>query len=296
VSFVDRPWTGKLLRVDAAHLLRVSSRGMSHVALPRMLNSIVPREVLTDVSRAYGNVFDSIAPDHCFGYRCLDRVDTILHLDEILVVQRAMARSNGYSQTLGLVNADHEDFLRELRETRINERTPVPELLTVTNAGFNEYEYVRAEPGSSKLHPVRRHFYLGANARDVERLEEPRLQARMRAVLTAHGWSRAMRARYLVALGASAAGYYGRHPGALLSRLRDRPGPHSSFGDAEAALAFALAHPGWPSAHAVHLWPLMSRPRTARELPVPYVRAARGAPASGPRTGPPSRGRTTAAR
>jgi hypothetical protein len=266
VTLLERPWTGKLMRVDAQQLLRVAARGMSHVAVPRMLNSIVPRAVLEEIQAAYGNVFASIAPDHCFGYRCLDRVDSILHLDRVLVVQRAMWRSNGYSQTRGVASADHTDFLRELRGSSINQHAPVPELLTVTNAGYNEYEYVRGEPASSKLAPPPRHFYLGANARDVERLEDPQLRMRMREVLSAHGWSRWMRLRYLLGLSASAAGYYGRRPRALLRRLRAQPLPRAEFGDSAQALAYALAHPGAPSADAPHLWPLMSRPSAAREV------------------------------
>jgi hypothetical protein len=266
VTLVERPWTGKLLRVDSDHLLRVAARGISHVAVPRMLNSIVPRAVLQEIDQAYGNVFASIAPDHCFGYRCLDRVDSILHWDRVLVVQRALWRSNGYSQTRGVASADHADFLRELGASGINEHAPVPELLTVTNAGYNEYEYVRGEPASSKLAELRRHYYLGANARDVARLEDPELRARMRSVLSEHGWSRWTRVRYLLGLSVSAAGYYGRHPGALLRRLRGKPVAPAEFGDSAQALAYALEHPGTASAEAPHLWPLMSRANTAREL------------------------------
>ena len=266
VAVLDHPWTGKLLRVDAEHMLRLAARGMSHVATPRMLNSVVPRSVLDEVDRAYGNVFASIAPDHCFGYRCLDRVDSILYWDRVLVVQRGMWRSNGYSQTRGLASVDHTNFLEELGDAGINRHAPVPELLTVTNAGFNEYEYVRGEPASSKLPPVPKHFYLGSNARDVALLEDPELQARMRRVLDEHGWSTPMRIRYLVGLSASAAGYYGPRPRALFRRLRGNGGSPAEFRDPEAALSHALARPGEASPDAPHLWPLMSRPGAAREI------------------------------
>ena len=79
-----------------------------------MLNSIVPRPVLEDIAATYGNVFASIAPDHCFGYRCLDRVDSILHWTACSSSSARCARSNGYSQIRGVVNADHADFMREL--------------------------------------------------------------------------------------------------------------------------------------------------------------------------------------
>ena len=268
VTLSEYPWTGRLMRVDTDQMLRIAARGIAHVAVPRMLNSIVPRAVLRDIDQAYGNVFASIAPDHCFGYRCLDRVDSILHWDRVLVVQRALLRSNGYSQIRGIITADHADFLRELRESRINEQTPVPELLTITNAAFNEYEFVRREPASSKLAPLWRHYYLGANARDVSRLEDPQMRSRMDNVLSEHGWSRWMRLRYLVGLSASAASYYGRRPGALFRRLRTKTPTPAEFGDSEQALAFALEHQGVAAAESDHLWPLMSRPGAACELPV----------------------------
>src|SRR5215212_8115654 len=107
VTVFERPWTGKLLRVDAGEMLRALARGIL-IAAPTMLNTIVPRAVLEEIHRAYGSVFASIAPDHCFNYRCLDRVDSILHWDRVVIVQRALWRSNGFSQIRGVSNADHE--------------------------------------------------------------------------------------------------------------------------------------------------------------------------------------------
>lgn len=266
VSLLERGWTDKLVRVDSDHLLRITARGMGHVAVPRMLNSVVPRTVLEEVDRAYGNVFASIAPDHCFAYRCLDRLDSILYWDRVLSVQRGLSRSNGYSQIRGVASTDHADFLRELGDATINEHAPVPELLTVTNAAYNEYEYVRREPASSKLAPLSRHYYLGANARDVAQLEDPQLRARMRVVLSDNGWSSWTRTRYLLGLSAAAAAYYGRHPLALLARLRGQPVSRADFGDAAEALAYAVENPGVASAGAQNLWPLLSRWGAAREL------------------------------
>jgi hypothetical protein len=259
VTIAERPWTGSLLRVDASRLLRVLGRGI-HMVAPTMLNTLVPRVVLEDIQGAYGSVFASIAPDHCFSYRCLDRVDSILHWDRVVVIQHALGRSNGFSQIRGVTNADHVDFLRELGETRINEHAPVPELLTVSNAIYNEYEYVREEGRSSKLPPLRRHWYLGANARDVTRLEDAELRARMRRVLSDHGWSALTRLRYVLGLYLSAAGYYARHPRALVRRLLRKPPPPGQFGDSAQALAYTLEHPSRPSMDPDHLWPIMSRP------------------------------------
>lgn len=265
VTISERPWTGKLLRIDSDQLLRVLARGI-FLGAPTMLNTIAPRTVMEDIADTYGSVFASIAPDHCFGYRCLDRVDSILHWDSVVIVQHALSRSNGYSQIRGISNPAHADFLRELGDARINQHAPVPELLTVTNAIYNEYEFVRAESPSSKLAPLRRHYYLGANARDVARLEDPQLRARMAEVLAQHGWSNRARLRYALGLSVSAAGYYWRRPRALLRRLLRRPVEPPQFSDSAQALTYTLQHPSHASTEPDHLWPLMSRPGAAREL------------------------------
>jgi hypothetical protein len=265
VTVFERPWTGKVLRFKSDQALRVLARGV-FIATPTMLNSVVPRAVMEGIASTYGNVFASIAPDHCFGYRCLDTVDSFVHWDHVVTVQRALGRSNGFAQIRGINNPAHEDFLRELGESGINRHAPVPELLTVTNAIYNEYEFVRGERPSSKLAPLQRHYYLGANARDVARLEEPELRARMEHVLSEQGWSAWTRARYGLGLTASAAGYYGRHPLALLRRLTARTESAPEFADPAQALAYTLEHEKAARSEPDHLWPLMSRPGTAREL------------------------------
>ena len=267
VTISKRPWTGKLLQIETGQLLRVLARGI-FLGAPTMLNTVAPRGVMDDIAAAYGSVFASIAPDHCFGYRCLERVDSILHWDSVVVVQHALSQSNGYSQIRGVSNPAHEDFLRELGEARINEHAPVPELLTVTNAIYNEYEFVRRASPSSKLAPLRRHHYLGANARDVAGLEDPQLRERMATLLSQHGWSTSTRLRYALGLAVSAAGYYWRRPRALVRRLlRRHMTPSPQFDDPTQALAYALAHPSEArTEHPDHLWPLMSRPGATREL------------------------------
>jgi hypothetical protein len=265
VTVFERPWTGKVLRFKSDQALRALARGI-FIGTPTMLNTVVPRAVIEDIAATYGNVFASIAPDHCFGYRCLDRLDSFVHWDQVVIVQRALARSNGFAQIRGIRNPDHDDFLRELGERGINQHAPVPELLTVSNAIYNEYEFVRGDRSSSKLEPLRRHYYLGANARDVARLEEPELRARMDRILSEQGWSARMHARYGLGLAASAAGYYGRHPRALLRRLLGRGGAAPEFADPAEALAYTLEHQTAARSEPDHLWPLMSRPGSAREL------------------------------
>ena len=190
-------------------------------------------------------MFASIAPDHCFSYRCLDRVDSILHCDRPLIIQRGLWRSNGFSQIRGVRNADHADFLRELGDGGINEHAPVPALLTVTNAIYNEYEFVRQDARLHEAHAAARGTSTSARTRATSLDSRTRsCSARMQ-----HG---ARRAR-LVALDPAAL-----HPRAVGVRRRlllapararcssdsaARQAPPAEFGDSAQALDYTLAHP-----------------------------------------------------
>ena len=99
VTISERPWTGKLLRIDSDQLLRVLARGIL-VGAPTMLNTVAPRAVMENIGDTYGSVFASIAPDHCFSYRCLDRVDSILHWDSVRSsCSDALSHSNGLARS-----------------------------------------------------------------------------------------------------------------------------------------------------------------------------------------------------
>ena len=67
------PWTGKVLEIDSAHLLYLSSRGVIRAPLPRMMNCIVPRGHFAQLEQRFGAVFGSISPDFCFCYRAWRR-------------------------------------------------------------------------------------------------------------------------------------------------------------------------------------------------------------------------------
>ena len=88
----------------------------------------------------------------------------------------------------------------------------------------------------------------------------------MSRVLSDNGWSKRMRLQYMLGLSLSAAGYYWRHPRALLRRLLRRRAAPPQFSDAADALAYTLEHPSPARRDPDHLWPAMSRPGSVREL------------------------------
>ena len=96
MTLFEHPWTGKLMRVDADQMLRIAARGIvTRCGADGCSTASCRRAVLADIDQAYGNVFASIAPDHCFGYRCLDRVDSILHWTGFWSSNAHCCRSNG---------------------------------------------------------------------------------------------------------------------------------------------------------------------------------------------------------
>lgn len=181
-------WTGEVFTLQADHLLRLSSHLVTHDALPRIMNCVVPRSVFDSIRSLHGTVFDSIAPDFNFCYRCLEICESIVYYDKSVLVHYALDRSNGESQARGLHSKDHLDFIANLGQRRFNFASPIPEILTVNNAIAHEYCYVKSETCSDKFPEIDMGHYLSAMAGEVERLENSRLKEEMHAILAQHGW------------------------------------------------------------------------------------------------------------
>jgi hypothetical protein len=192
VLLEQRGWTGHLLRLRSAVLLQLAAECVPLPWLPRMLNCVVPRPVLEDVRRAYGHVFlkgdqedarGSTSPDFRFGFRCLARVEAVLHLDWYLLVHYAMGRSNGATFARGARSPDTAQF----DPAELNLASPVPGFLTIMNAVVHEYRAVRRETPSPPFAEIDRTKYLQAIAVEIGEIENPELRERMEALLRAQG-------------------------------------------------------------------------------------------------------------
>jgi hypothetical protein len=183
--------TEKLLEVESARLISLFADAILHHALPRMLNCIVPRHVFEDIRGRFGNVFTSIAPDFNFCFRCLDLEDSILFYDKSPLFHYALDRSNGASATRGESTQDTNDFEANLPVDNAirNYATPIPSLITSTNAAYNEYLIYRQETGSARFVDIDVQKYLRANAMEITEVRDSQLRAEMHALLVEHGLS-----------------------------------------------------------------------------------------------------------
>lgn len=182
--------TGRLLEIESRRLLWLVSESILHHALPRMLNCIVPGNVLQELGNRFGNVFSSIAPDFNFCFRCLDVRDSILFYDKSPLFHYALDRSLGVTGVGGASTPETDDFAANLAvdsATR-NYATPIPSLITATNAVFNEYLIYKQETGSVRFCDVDAQKYLRANAAEIAEVRNSQLRAQMHALLVEHGY------------------------------------------------------------------------------------------------------------
>ncbi len=185
VVLVQVTWTGKLFEIKSTDLLRLSSQLVVHHSIPRMLNGVAPRSVLNAMQERFSTRFDAINPDFCFGYRCLEMVDSILYWDKAVTLHYGLARSNGMSQGIGVPNQDHADFLANLDERGLHYAAPVPAFKTVGNAMIHEYCLVKEQTKSPKFPEVNRRRYLASIEQEINGLQNPQLQQEMRRLLAA---------------------------------------------------------------------------------------------------------------
>jgi glycosyltransferase involved in cell wall biosynthesis len=188
VRLEQSPWTGRSFRIDSAWLLALSARSVFHACLPRMLNACVPRAVLHAVAARFGGVFDSIAPDFNFCYRCLHVVDSVLYYDRSLLLHYALDRSNGASIARGEVSRDCADFLANLGARGLNFAAPIPDFRTLCNTIIHEYCAVRHETGSARFPAVDHGRYLEQVAREVKQMASGATKREMRVLLAASGF------------------------------------------------------------------------------------------------------------
>lgn len=243
VGLLQHQWTDWLLELAAQHLLDLGIRGEFPHALPRMLNSIVPRTVIQSVYRRFGSVFASIAPDYCFAFRCLDTVESIRYWDASPIVHYAQARSHGYVYTRGLESRDREDFVASLAGGPMHPSTPMPDIEVVTNSIFNEYFFVQAEPASRRLKPVPRSAYLCALATGLSQIEDPTSRSSAFDLLATRGWQwSGARGRGAARRWSLLARFFLRRPSTLLRRGMGM-WKRTSFGRAALRLAVSRGAP-----------------------------------------------------
>lgn len=240
IRIEEYPASARLFEVETEQFTRLFSQALFHPGLPRMLNNIVPREILTRMAARFGDVFSSIAPDFSFCCRCLDMEKTILFYDKSPLFHYALHRSNGASVTRGEMTPDNADFSANLPVDNSirNYATPIPALNTAVNGGFNEYFLFQQQTSSPRFFEVDMQEYLAANAREVREVTEPKLRAEMLSMLEAKGYREAESNGQPVAVDVS-----------LLERVRSKikrgfTGPATTRAWLFAARNFGIRPPG----------------------------------------------------
>lgn len=257
-------WSGRLLAIDAGHVLACASKGVLSHALPRMLNTMVPRGILDAVRTRYGSVFASISPDVCFAFRSLALVDRFLYYDKAGLIQYAIGRSQGINYKRGIAAPEVVDFAALLGGSSLDlNAAPVPEFKTMLNSVFHEYAFVKAETSSPKFPDIDRVAYLGAIASDALTMWD---RGRTRSVLEQlrrRGWSWPLMAAWFVRKAVPAMVH---DPGRLVEMLLRPLRQRRHFSTAEQAIAWAIGHPRRPTSTLAHQWQLRPRVVDDREI------------------------------
>ncbi len=179
VQLKQNVWSGKAVKINTAKLLYCVSQVRFHSSLPRMINCVVPRSVLNNIEKKFGSVFDSIAPDFCFCFRCLYLLKDFIYIDKSLIVDYATYRSNGVSQSRGVITKDNKYYNSKLGKLKVNHASPVPGFITTNNIIVNEYLIVKSETKSKKFKDINNNNYFEQIAIEILRIENPKIKTQM---------------------------------------------------------------------------------------------------------------------
>jgi hypothetical protein len=164
------PWSDDVLLVQSKRLLGLSAISSFPPALPRLLNSVVPRSILEGNVKIFGSIVGSIAPDYSFCYRSLSIVKEIAYWDRAPIFHYALGESNGESVSRGMSTAASTDFMSGIHGT-IFAAAPCPGIRTIRNAIMHEYCVVQNGPTGVRLPPVDLEKYVSVLWSEIKVME-----------------------------------------------------------------------------------------------------------------------------
>ena len=261
--------TGTVVAVASMRLLYLSSQLIVVKPLPRMLNSLAPRDVLERAAAVYGTVFDSVAPDFSSCYRILTTVERVLYCDCPLFTMHGTARSNGMTTQNGVITQDSADFLRRAAESGgLVAGTAVPPVST--NYAIIAKEYVGVVDRAQGAFPALNHeALLRSLMLETEGFVPGVLREANLAVLTEQGLAVGRRAHLQRKL--SQAADYLRVLGpvdfAVQSLSRVLSVRRVQLADTETAISWAAEHPRLAPGGALLLRYLRAEPVPGASYP-----------------------------
>ncbi len=188
VVYQPLPRSGFILALSSSHLLHMAASMKFSSCLPRMLNSVSPRDLLEKMRVRFGSIFSSISPDYCYCFRALSQENSIVYYDKSILLSYAHDRSNGANVSRGTQSLDHLDFLRSQSSGSINGNTPLPQIMTVGNAVVNEYNFVKEESESPEFPEIKQDAYLGFLAQEVSNYNNQEAMESAFLTLKNAGW------------------------------------------------------------------------------------------------------------
>lgn len=153
-------FSGRTEAFESADVAKVCSLCVFPAGLPTMVNSVVRRDVLSNMQRAYGSVFaGAVAPDVSFGTHMLDSIPRFHYFDQPLALNHGLLHSNGRLIDQGKNEGAAQDFLSrlDLRGGLVN--APVPAIRTNLNIRVHEYERTRSHQRSGQFVATDPHEY-----------------------------------------------------------------------------------------------------------------------------------------
>jgi glycosyltransferase involved in cell wall biosynthesis len=179
VSLSQIRYTGKLFEIESASILKIYAEMERIQALPRMLNSVASRQLMTKIFEKYGNYFFSVSPDYNFAFRSLDLEESILYYDRPLLISYGNNRSNGWNVLQGNFNRDALDFINNLSSTEICFDSPVKAIWVLPNAIIHEYCYAKPFAVSDKFPEINQNKYLLSLVENVVSYKNEKMREEM---------------------------------------------------------------------------------------------------------------------
>ena len=179
ISVSQITYSGKLFEIQSASILKTYAEMERIHALPKMLNSVVPRELAATVLEKYGNCFFSMSPDYNFAFRCLDLEESILFYDRPLFISYGNDRSNGWNVLQGNFQKDALDFIKNLDSTDVCFDTPIKDMWVLPNPIIHEYCYAKLLDVSHKFPEINQTKYLVSLVENVVLYKNEKMRAEM---------------------------------------------------------------------------------------------------------------------
>ena len=179
ISVSQITYSGKVFEIQSTSILQIYAEMERIHALPKMLNSVVPRELAATILEKYGNCFFSMSPDYNFAFRCLDLEESILFYDCPLFISYGNDRSNGWNVLQGNFQKDALDFIKNLNSTEVCFDTPIKDMWVLPNPIIHEYCYAKLPDVAHKFPEINQTKYLVSLVENVVLYKNEEMRAEM---------------------------------------------------------------------------------------------------------------------